>query len=443
MIHIFKSAARTVGVGGETCPQRSVAAFNGIPAKLATNVGEDRFDANWLKVSNEANYKLYVYEGEQLLSGYPIDVNAASQTYTVMGLNPSTDYSYKLTSASLESNVVKVRTLDPVPVLVLNYTTGSLSSFATEPNVASSSVEVTVYAENIVGNIDAVVDGNFEISLDNANWSSTLSLNKDGEKIYVRCKAVATEGVYTGVLSVSSSNCKGHEADLKAAVAFPRSFVEDWEKAKTGGYYNEVLQASACKWKMTDTGVWPDKKEQGNSARFGKSDASAIEMAEDKLKGVGTITFKACEWASDAESNATQLEVLLSGDGGLTWKSLALIDIEGDVMKEFTVTANVEGAVRLKFAQVAGKRMIMDDIALTDCTATVVDNVKGAEWSIVPAQGGVIVKSAAPANVIVYTLDAAVAAQQNVTDGESFIALPKGIYIVTLDDARGEKIVVR
>lgn len=418
------------------------AAYNGIPAKPATNVGEDRFDANWLKVSNEINYKLYVYQGSQLLSGYPIDVNAASLSYTVTGLTTSTDYSYKLTSATLESNVVNVRTLDPVPVLVLNYAAGSLSSFATEPNVASAPVEVSVYAENIIGDITATVTGNFEISVDNAAWSNTLALNSEGEKIFVRCKAVDQEGIYNGILSAKSSNCEGNEADLKASVAFPRSFVEDWEQANEGGYFNSEIQGSACKWKMNDVGVWDDRKGTGKNARFGKNADSSVEMAEDKLKGVGTVTFKACEWGSDAAANDTKIDVSYSIDGGAKWISFGEIAIEGDAMKEYKITANIEGGVRLKFAQVAGKRMILDDIALTDCMSTVVD-IQSAGWSIVPAQGGVVVKSEIPAEVIVYSIDASVVAQQKLTDGELFISLPKGIYIVTLDDARGEKVVVR
>ena len=419
------------------------AAYNGIPAKPATNVGEDRFDANWLKVSNETNYKLYVYQGADLMSGYPVDVNAASLSYTVTGLAPSTEYSYKLTSASLTSNTVNVRTMDPIPEIVLNYAAGCLTSFATEPNTASASVEVTVSAENIIGDITATVDGNFEISFDNTNWNTTLSLNNEGEKIYVRCRAVSQEGTYTGVLTASASNFEGDEADLKAVVAFPRSFFEDWEQAKTGGYFNTEIQGTACKWNMSDVGVWADKKELGNAARFGKNDNSSVEMAEDKMKGVGTITFKACEWGSDAASNATQMEVLGSTDGGLTWKSLGLFDIDGEAVNEYSLSANIEGAVRLKFAQVAGKRMILDDIALTDCLSSVIENVEDESWSIVPAQGGVVVRSETPAEVIVYSIDASVVAQQKLTDGEVYISLQKGIYIVTLDDARGEKIVVR
>ncbi|MDD2961529.1 MAG: endonuclease [Muribaculaceae bacterium] len=413
--------------------------YDGIPALKATNVSTDRFDANWLDVSG-GNYTLNVFtaDGVTQISGYPVQVAASLQSSTITGLQPGTDYSYSLTNGTISSNVVKVRTADPVPVLTLIYPESGLN-FNSLPGEVAEPIDIEVYTEYVTEQITATITGEFEASLDKQNWSSSVSINAEGEHFYIRSKKIDKEGVYFGSVALSTPTLTGEDADLKATVAAPRSFFEDFETVKQGGYYNSIMDGRACKWDFKEVGVWDDpRRNDALAARFGKATDSSLAMAEDKLNGAGTFSFYAALFGTDVDA---KVNVMYSVDGGQNWTLLSEVAITETILTQHSVPANINGQVRFKIVKTEGKRFNIDDISISDYSS--VASINSDKWDVYPTADGVVVECADNANVAVYSLDAVKVAGAAVSANKTFIALPSGAYIVAIDDNRGKKIIVK
>lgn len=417
-------------------------ALDGIPAQQASGIGIDGFTAHWTNISGTAEYLFSLFESDATtpVAGYPVKVAASAQKLEVTGLNYSTDYYYmlSLTDGTLKSNKVKVTTADPTPILALIYPESGIA-FNTLPGVASEPMSVQVYTEYVTEQIDAKISGNFEISRDKENWSQHLVIDPEGEYIYVRCKAVVNEGTYTGLLTLATASFEGDEVDVVATVGYPKSFIEDFEGIETGGYWSTAIDGHACLWRFGDVGVWGDPNSRGSqSARFGKTDSSYIEMMENKTSGAGTISFYAARFGSD--DNAT-IEVKYSVNDGETWTLLKEIEVSATVLTAYTIPANIAGAVRLKFEQTAGKRLNIDDIEISDYSS--VARIDATSWDVYPTAGGVMVEGAQDCDVIIYTLDGVEVALQHITADKAMIAVAPGAYVVTLDNTRGKKVILK
>lgn len=427
----------------ETSVTLKAMSVDGIPALQASDIEMDSFTANWINVANTGNYSLSVFneDGTTLVSGYPVSVAASAGSYKVTGLNYSSTYHYQLADGTLKSNVITVKTADPEQVLSLIYPEGGMT-FNAEPKQPSEPVEVEVYTEYITKPITASVTGAFEISFDKTNWSQSLTVNPDGENIYVRMKASDAEGSFTGVLGVETEDFDGQEVDLKGIVAYPRTFFEDFESFEVGGYYTGEKQGTACKWNMTDVGVWGTKDDRYNderSGRFGKTGKGSIVMAENKIKGAGTLSFLAGTFGSDAES---VVSVSYSIDGGATWTKIADAKVSEPKLKEFNYSVSVKEPIRFSFVETSGKRINIDDIAISDYVASV-SNVENDKWDAYGVNGGIVVESDGTESVSVYTVDAKTAFEGLPSAGKYTISLPAGIYIVASGDNNGKKVVVK
>lgn len=425
---------------GNTTFTVNAKAVDGIPALAATNVTTESFTANWLNVSGVgAKYTLNVFKGTEKVK--TVTVNASDEKYTVSGLQHSTVYSYNLTSGSMNSNTIEVTTATPIPVLSLIFDEGSLD-FNAVPGKPSNATEVKVYTENIEEEITAEIEGSFEISFDKTNWSNTLTIASVGESFFIRSKAINSEGNFKGHISLSTAKVSGDEIDLTVIVAAPRTFFEDFEKIEAGGYWTDVIKGSACSWKFNDAGVWGDNRRNGLlSCRFGKTSTSSITMNEDKLNGAGSLSFFTARYGNDAEAT---LVISYSIDKGQTWTKLQELIISETLMTQHVISTNIKENVRFKFEQTSGKRINIDDIAITDFSAGVNDIFADEDnWNIYPSQNGVKIEAEEGSNVIIYSVNAITVHEETMSANSTFIPLEKGIYIVTLDNNRGKKIVVK
>lgn len=413
--------------------------YDGIPALEATNVSTNAFTANWVQVGIVPVYKLSVFgsDGTTLIDGYPVDVTADAEQYDVVGLTESTDYYYSLTDGTISSNKIKVRTGDPIQVLTLFYDVNAFKMSAL-PNKASDPVTVKVYTENITDPITASVTGEFELSLDKTNWSSSLQINPEGETMYIRGKAKDTEGTYNGTLTVETANNPGEDADVTLTVSAPRTFFEDFETIPSGGYYSDVKKGSACSWTFKDVGCWGDANREGDlSARFGKSSTSSLTMAEDKFNGMGTVSFLAAKWKDDSDA-----EITLSYLNGSNWVPAKTWTISASTMNSYSQALNITGTSRIKIEQTKGGRLNIDDISISDYSAGVSSTLSD-KWDTYAVAGGVKVEAEEGVDVIIYTTDAAKVYEGRIDSVNNFIPLEKGVYIVTLDNNRGRKVIVK
>ena len=410
-------------------------AVNGIPASEASEVTEDSFVANWVNVSENATYKLYVNVNGSLLSGYPVDVKASAEKYLVAGLTASTNYSYYLTYGELKSNVVNVTTEAPAPYVQFLYD-GDLS-FATSAGVPSEVAELIVDIENISENVVVSVTQPFQLSTDKANWSESVVLLPGEDRIYLRLYG-ETQGDYTTELVAEAGDYKSEGVTIPGIITRAAgAFVEDFEEHSITCYTTGEYEGDAAKWNFVDVGV--DKQDYNagyvyngkQAARFGKTSTSSITMAEDKPNGIGVISFYARSYGSD---NAATLTVSYSLDGGATWTKAGSIQTTS-TYAQYKFEVNKTGVGRIKIAQSVGKRCMVDVIEISDYTAGVDEVVDYHTWDAYSLAGELVVENAVAGKAVtVYSVDGVTAYEGVLETGATHIKLAKGLYIVVVDD---------
>ncbi len=153
---------------------------------------------------------------------------------------------------------------------------------------------------------------------------------------------------------------------------FPGTFLETFEP--TGSYESYSAKeyvGSVATW-STDC-YFTTKSDQAypyegaQAARTNKTGTGFLEMITDKANGAGTITFYAHRWhnAYTTDDEAT-FTISVSNDKGANWKKVSDVSVTATDYALHKVTANVEGNVRLRFEQTAGKRVLIDNVGITD-----------------------------------------------------------------------------
>ena len=417
-------------------------AMTGLPVGAATDISDESFTAHWTYVGDEAadgTYTLYLLDAEgKAVASYPRTVKATAEQYVCGDLSPETAYTYYLTSKTLTSNKINVTTAAPIPSIEFLHD-GELSLVA-EPGTPSEAEELLVAIENINSDITIEVKAPFELSTDKAEWSQKIVIKPEEDRIYIRVNS-ATAGTFTSSIIATAKTDKGEtyttdEASVSAKVAEAIDFFEDFEAAVNGNYSAATVQGTMCVWNLNNAGVFDESKKAyagSNYMRLGKTSSSSFETAEDIAGGVGEITFYAKAWDGDA---ACDFKVECSNDGGNNWKTVATITLpKGEAYKKYTVTANVSGDVRVRFAQTAGGRAHFDNIAMSHYRG----GIEGVEsdyhaWTAYSLNGRLIVSLTEQADVQVYGVDGITYFNGTLNVGDNALDLAKGLYIVVVDD---------
>lgn len=440
-LEIYNGEVNTVVTVMGTC-------VDGIPALNATDVTFDGFTAHWTDVDNgTANYDFTLFEGdgETIVAGYPVKVSSGNQQYAVSGLNYESDYYYQLSCDSRVSNVVKVTTASPHRILTFTSIPEDGVKFNAVPGEPSQVQELSIYTEYITEKITVSVTGEFELSQDNTNWVQRLdNIDPEGETFYVRMKAIAEEGEYSGVLSLSTVSIDGEELDVTGTVAVPRAFFEDFEAMECTSYYTGMVQGTACSWKVSQmylgSTATQDFMHGTQCARIKKG--GYIEMAENKPNGIGTLSFYARPFSNDTEA-----EVVISYSIGssTTWNQISspTIVASNNGLAEYSYVVNVSGDVRVKFEVNTGKRLCIDDISITDYSEnSALTNITASEWLTYVVSGVLVVDTNIPIDVEIYSMEAVKVYDGRITQGKTSISLEKGVYIVVSGN-EAKKVVVK
>ena len=423
-------------------------AVNGIPALPATNITKNSFTARWKCIDPvSTRYSLSVFNADNsLLAGYPVQVTAGDESYTVTGLDYNTTYHYSLSggSSTEPSNTVSVTTADVDHIL--QFESSVLLQFSSAPGTPSEPQQVDVYTENIYDPITVKVTGNFEIALTPGSYASEITLDPDGESFYVRMKATASEGSYSGTLSMSSGPYEGNEVDLKGTVAAPRTFFEDFEWTDVpGSYWSGEFDGNACLWEIS--GMYfaevssQDRGHDDYCARLRLSKGGSLEMAEDKYNGAGTVSFYGATFGTDENGDVT---LSYSTNGGSSWTKANTYTLNNS-LKEYSTQLNVKGNIRIRLEQVSGDRVNIDDISITDYTGTTsVESLTdgGRTWDAFATSAGRLTLTASqPCVIEIYNIDARQVYGGNVS-GSATVELDRGIYIVVCGN-QSKKVIVK
>lgn len=410
-----------------------------IPVGPVNSISSQAFVATWAYVGDDdANgcYTLDVTHGGTNISGYPRQVNARAAAYTVMGLEPATQYAYTVSSQHLTSAALSVTTAGLEPLVAFLYDgEPQLEALAGE---ASQAAELLVEIENIDTEVHVAVSAPFQISTDKADWATSLDLDPEEDRLYLRVNA-AEPGSYSTTITATAGTYFNDDAEFSAIVSSPAgNFTEDFEKPGTGSYSDHSYDGRMCRWDFSNAGMWRgDKTHTGDGAvRMGKNTDSAITMAEDCPTGLGTVTLWTAIYGSDPQATYT-LEY--STDHGTTWTPAGTATVEASTaFRSQTFTVNAAGPARLRLRQTAGKRFMVDDIEATPCLSGADDTVAADpihSWDAYARRGHIIVETSQPATVSIYALDGTVISRRTQSAGQTMsVAAPAGLYIVAVGD---------
>lgn len=103
------------------------------------------------------------------------------------------------------------------------YFGNAVAAMTAEQNGASSISEVTVVTEDNDQPVIVTVDENFELSLDQQAWSTTLTLDASGETFYVRMASTSEAGTFEGTITATAGTATAY-ADVEGEVT-ARPFI--------------------------------------------------------------------------------------------------------------------------------------------------------------------------------------------------------------------------
>ena len=433
----------------DTKVKLNIKAMNGLPATEATDITDESFMAHWTYIGGDDSnkcYTLYVLDEDgNDVDTYPRSVPALDEQYLVNELQPSTDYVFYIKNNDLESNRMKVRTSDPIPNVQILYD-GDLY-LTSEPGIPSEAAELFLDIDNIYDNIVFTVSEPFQLSSDKGNWSTTLTVDPMEDRIYIRIYG-EEEGNYTSSINVAAGQYYNDDAEVQGNIVSTASFIEDFENEdkQTGSYTVESYTGNACKWKLSNAGVYKVSKEANSGEyylRFGNASNSSAEMAEDKEGGVGTVKLQAAGWSKSDGSSKFKLQY--SNDGGSTWTDagpeVEIATPESSVIdyKQYQFVVNKPGKVRLRIQQTYGKRMCFDDIEASNYTAGVDDvyfgDERGTGWDAYSCGGQLVVELAQAAEVAVHGVDGVTYLRTVMVEGTNHVTLNPGLYIVVVGNS--------
>ncbi|MCF0197233.1 MAG: endonuclease [Bacteroidaceae bacterium] len=354
------------GGGGEDPEPGSFMAYDAM--EIVCSINSCRFDANWAKYKEGAEYTLDVYTKDpddgtkSSLIDYPI--TTTNNTHRVTGLKPNTTYYYTVYvyeygKCIATSNEVRVDMPDIQPIFTASETQITLSALPGQPS-QKQEIKLTLMAVKEY-KVDGTCDAPFEISADGETWSNTLTLTGSSPFLYVRLSAQEEEGAYTGMLTLKCLGCRDIEIPLSAQVNEQMAFLETFEKGSKGSYAVGTVECAAATWRMSDALIGKDVKANDlNSARI--KGGGYIEMQEDKLLGCDSIWFYAAPYGSDSNMALT---VSYSLDKGETWQNV-VEDLSLGNWQRYGYKIGKDGNIRLKITGVGAKRINIDDIQMSD-----------------------------------------------------------------------------
>lgn len=422
---------------------------DGLPVTIS-DISPEGFTVNWVNISSDpaALYDLDIRQGNASVTGYPLSVLASAETHTATGLDAATDYTVTFSGlpAGVTSPRVSARTADPVPSIDLLFD-GTLH-FDTEPGVPSDIAELLVDADNIDGDISVSVEKPFEISTDKSSWSQSVTLVPEEDRFYMRVNS-SVAGNFDTSITLSAGSYVNDDPTASATVKSTAAFLEDWEiknlSSTVPAYSNKTFTGNTCSWTVSNAGFGTaegDTSFNGTTAlRFGTNSNSSLAMAEDKAKGLGTVTFDAAKWGNDGSAT---VKMEYSTDGGKTWTEAGSVTLSSSIPKSHSITVNKPGNGRIRFVQTAGKRWLLDNIGISDYTATgAVSELDYHEWDAFCRDGRLIIECRdADRTFFVYSIDGLALFSGRIAGDEQAVSLPAGLYIVT-DGSFARRVVVK
>lgn len=278
------------------------------------------------------------------------------------------------------SGTYQLNTNDPV----FSVSPASLGGFSYDVGSGPSAAQIfAVSGANLTSNLSLTTSSNFELSLDNNSYSTSLNLAPvngavQTTTIYTRLVAGLNENLYSSEqVTIAYTGLADKTVALSGKVTQPRYFVDFEGPGETkGSYASGTITLSGIQWNMTDVMTGSDAndyKEGLRSARFSGRGTSVMTMLENKPHGAGQISFKHRRYASDSQVSWV---VEYSTDDGVSWSLLDPVKTDnskftpGTEVQTFSHVLNSEANIRLRIRHESGsgtsfRRMNVDNISIS------------------------------------------------------------------------------
>ena len=128
--------------------------------------------------------------------------------------------------ARLNLDDIAIYAAQQEPVEPKVYFNGNVTAMTATQNGESTISEVTVVTEDNTEAVIITVDDNFELSLDQQHWSTSLTLDASGETFYVRMASTAEVGSFEGTITANAGNAVAY-ADVEGEVTAPAFILGD------------------------------------------------------------------------------------------------------------------------------------------------------------------------------------------------------------------------
>ena len=259
---------------------------------------------------------------------------------------------------------------EDIPATITSPVNGSIIDMGTVTVGNQKEYTINVKGEGLTTGLSLVMEDNeffyvsqntFTASEVNSGTSLTIGFATDDEGTYSNLITLSNEEVATSFTVTVTAIPEGG-GPTPPPVVVGDSIMEDWEGCNTGGYWTDVVVGNAFMWEFTDAGIWGDPLRHGELVcRFGKSNSSAIEMAEDVEGGTSGISFWVASYGNDSNAN---LRIDFSTDHGASWTTLGDITAIKGILQHYTLDTDLTGAVRFRIVQTSGSRVNIDDITI-------------------------------------------------------------------------------
>ncbi|MEG1685948.1 MAG: hypothetical protein RR319_08425, partial [Bacteroides sp.] len=157
------------------------------------------------------------------------------------------------------------------------------------------------------------------------------------------------------------------------------------------------------------------------------------------IEGTSSLSFYAALFGGDSDAT---IEVSYSINQGTNWVVLGTNNITNTTLQQINYNINVPQPVRIKIEQKSGKRINIDDIAMSDYHATGIATTEVSTWDAYSRQGKLVLEMSEAELVKVYSANAVEMYQQKVPQGIAEVSLPKGMYIVVCGE-QSKKVIIK
>ena len=208
------------------------------------------------------------------------------------------------------------------------YFSGAIQAMTAEQGGASSISEVTVITEDNEEPVIVTVNDNFELSLDQQTWATTLTLDASGETFYVRLASTAVEGSFEGVITATAGTATAY-ADIEGEVTAPAFIIGDVDM---DGHVN-----------ISDVTVLIDYILTGNATPF---DSNAADVDQNGNIDISDITTLIDMILIGGNAMAKAWSALPAADGIIVdnplYETLEVYDLDANLVATIEASASIE-----------------------------------------------------------------------------------------------------